>query len=276
MEKTYLALIAAVVIIAAAAALLVPTGDHGTAPEKTTPAPTTTQHTAAPPPTSHPPETTAAPTTNPPETTQPPETQRPDVRLAQEGTLCDLVEVVHRRGWRYEDSNGTWLEVSYSVEGRENVGGVQALKIGITGRGSDVEEQTGYFWLDTTACKIVQLQMPDGTVLTGPLAEQAGTAMLNSALFPVLSTEGIAAEVVSAERAGWQVSWSDLGTKSVGGRSMHVWRFVAVPLPGNQDYGKVSKVTVDVGDLGGGLWMVVYAKTEYPGGGWALLKVTEL
>ncbi len=272
MEKTYLAVIAVVVVLAVAVALLVPAGGSE-APEKTTPAPVTSQ----PPATTAAPQTTQPPgTTSPPQTTQPPETQRPNIELPSEESICDLVQVVPERGWRYEDSNGTWFELSYSVEGNENVGGVQALKIAITGEGSDAERETGYFWLDMSACRIVQLQLPDGTLLTGALAEQTATPILQTLLLPVLTSEGIAAEVIAAEQAGWQVSWSDLGARSVAGRSMHVVRFVAHPLPGSEDYGQVSKVTVEVGDLGGGLWMVVYVKEELPNGGWMTLRVTKL
>ncbi len=198
------------------------------------------------------------------------------MHLARESTVCELVKSAPERGWRYEDSNGTWLEVSYSVKGREDVGGVQALKLEITGRGSDAEEQTGYFWMDTTTCRIVQIKLPDGTVLTGTLADQAGTPMLQSVLMPILTSEGIAAEVLSAEQAGWQVSWSDLGVKSLAGRSLHVVRFVAIPLPGSEEYGYVSRVTAEVGNLGGDLWTVTYLKTEYTGGGWVELRLTEL
>ncbi len=272
MEKTYLALIAVVVVLAVAVALLAPTGDHET-PKKTTPAPATSQ----PPATTAPPQTTQPPeTTSPPQTTQPPETQQPNIELPSERSICDLVKIASVRGWRYEDSNGTWFEFSYSVKGRENVGGVQALKVEITAEGSDAEEEVGYLWLDTTACRVVQLQLPDGTLLTGVLAEQAAAPILQSLLVPILTSEGIASEVLAAEQAGWQVSWSDLGARSVAGRSMHVMRFVAHPLPGSEDYGQVSKVTVEVGDLGGGLWMVVYVKQELPNGGWMALKVTKL
>ncbi len=271
MEKTQMIVLAAVVILAAAvAAYFAVRGPHEVTPS---PSVTTQPRTTAPPHTTKPPKTTAPPeaTTAPPETTQPPQ-----VTLRPEGTLCDLVKTVEERGWRYEDSNGTWMEVRYAVKGRESVGGVQALKIEITGRGSEAEEQTAYFWLDTTACSVVQIQMPDGSVLTGPLADQAGRGIITTVLWPIVTSEGIAANVVAAERSHWEVSWSDLGFKTVGGQRMHVVRYEGSPLPGSEDYGEVSRVTVEVGDLGGGLWLVTYMRVEYPNGSWVELKVTEL
>lgn len=259
--KGFLVILAVVVIVAAGAVFFIFGGGGeeapSTQPPTTTPSPTTTA-----PPT----------TTQPPPTTQPPETS---VEVEKIETLCDLIESWPERAWRWSNSNGSWSEGSYRVIGSESIGGIQTIKVNASLKGDNVEPQTATIWLDASECKVVQIRFQDGTVMSGPFAEQLGDAMLRSASVILATTNEITTKVLEASTEG-VVTSTDLGIQNIAGKNMHVIKYTWTPPPGSEEQNQISKIVVNVGQLKADLWVVVYWRVDFVNGGWEEFEVTEL
>jgi len=135
-------------------------------------------------PTTTPTTTPTTPTTTPTTTQTAPPSQ---IELRRINTILDLVNIVKEVEYQYtsyQDGKQETTKIYAGKVGEENVGGTQTYVIVVTIYEHDGDIFTYKAWVDKTTGMAVQLQMPDGSLLTGPFAATIWNGLIAVILWP--------------------------------------------------------------------------------------------
>ena len=177
----------------------------------------------------------------------------------------DMLNIAKAMTYRFEDSNGSYVNIGYEVLGTEEVDGTACWKIRITTESSDGEPESYTIWVSQQDYLTLQLELSDGTIVKGPMIAGLWPALLASIMWPFQW-------VWSAPRALWQQYYHGglvyLGTEVVtyGETTLTVYKYKWVPPPSAPR--EIEFIEVWIAELPNGYGIVTKFHVQNVDGSW--------
>ncbi len=191
----------------------------------------------------------------------------PQLSLDKVESFYDLLTLAKGMSYRWEDSEGTWGEVSYVVVGEESIDGIDCWKINLSYSTSDSSETTSVIiWVSKTDGTSLQIEMPGVGTYSGPMVENFWPAISSTVLIPF--TTWTYYEMINPPASVGTVTYMGSEERTYGDATLTVLTYRFTPAPSNPQYNEVSYVEVSGVILDNNHGLLVGIEARYKDDDW--------